>query len=115
MQANSHEVLWFCVWCRDFGIEGLEYYEHVSCQQYDINFTQVYYDNNQSWPEGPSEDWPISECLEGWTYDRSEYKNTLVTELDLVCDNQWWPKTSTTLFYVGSLFGNIIFGYIADK
>lgn len=34
---------------------------------------------------------------------------------DLVCDNSWWPSTSTTFFYVGSLFGNVVFGWIADK
>ena len=38
-----------------------------------------------------------------------------VTELDLVCEQQWWPSTSTALFYVGSLIGNILFGQIADR
>ncbi|KAL6437756.1 hypothetical protein ACFW04_004254 [Cataglyphis niger] len=37
------------------------------------------------------------------------------SQLDLVCDNSWWPSTSTTFFYVGSLFGNVVFGWIADK
>ena len=46
---------------------------------------------------------------------RSEYANTLVTELDLVCDYAQWPHISTSLFYVGSLLGNIIFGNIADR
>ena len=91
----------------------LELYE--GCLQYDVNYTQVFDDNGGVWPEVGNESWPVSECKEGWTYDDSEYKDTLVTELDLVCDNQWWPKTSTMLFYVGSLFGNILFGYIADK
>ena len=36
-------------------------------------------------------------------------------QLDLVCDNKWWPSTSTSLFYVGSLIGNVLFGVIADK
>ena len=48
-------------------------------------------------------------------YCRSEYANTLVTELDLVCDYAQWPHISTSLFYVGSLLGNIIFGNIADR
>ena len=47
--------------------------------------------------------------------NRSEYANTLVTELDLVCDYAQWPHISTSLFYVGSLLGNIIFGNIADR
>jgi hypothetical protein len=36
-------------------------------------------------------------------------------QLNLVCDNKWLPSFSTTLFYVGSLFGNLLFGWIADK
>lgn len=36
-------------------------------------------------------------------------------QLNLVCDNSWLPSTSTTFFYVGSLFGNVVFGWIADK
>ena len=38
-----------------------------------------------------------------------------MTELDLVCDYAQWPHISTSLFYVGSLLGNIIFGNIADR
>ena len=48
-------------------------------------------------------------------FPRSEYADTLVTELDLVCDYAQWPHISTSLFYVGSLLGNIIFGNIADR
>ncbi|KAL2749012.1 organic cation transporter 1-like isoform X1 [Vespula maculifrons] len=59
--------------------------------------------------------WPVNKCQHGWIYDNKDYDSTLVTELDLVCDNSWWPSTSTTFFYVGSLFGNVVFGWIADK
>ncbi|XP_014219126.1 organic cation transporter 1-like [Copidosoma floridanum] len=59
--------------------------------------------------------WPTAKCKHGWDYDNRDYDSTLVTELDLVCDNSWWPSTSTTFFFVGSLFGNVVFGWIADK
>lgn len=35
--------------------------------------------------------------------------------MGLVCENKWLPAFCTTLFYVGSLFGNLLFGWIADK
>ncbi|XP_034934659.1 organic cation transporter protein-like [Chelonus insularis] len=66
-------------------------------------------------PPVSSTDWPTTKCLHGWNYDTRDYDSTLVTELDLVCDNSWLPSTSTTFFYVGSLFGNVVFGWIADK
>ena len=67
------------------------------------------------WPNHPNSSWEVVDCMHGWKYDQSEFVNTLVTELDLVCSNQWWPSTSTALFYVGSLIGNILFGQIADR
>ncbi|KAG7213259.1 hypothetical protein KM043_002559 [Ampulex compressa] len=104
------------------------------CHMYDVNYTAII----ESWlqratlhnatdglshpptgrlpsPPVSSPEWPTSKCQYGWNYDRRDYDSTLVTELDLVCDNSWWPSTSTTFFYVGSLFGNVVFGWIADK
>ncbi|XP_008549084.1 organic cation transporter protein [Microplitis demolitor] len=103
--------------------------QYSRCFMYDVNYTsiieewlhQVNYLANDgiSTAKFPtpvsSVDWPITKCLYGWNYDRRDYDSTLVTELDLVCDNSWLPSTSTTFFYVGSLFGNVVFGWIADK
>ncbi|GAB1863465.1 Organic cation transporter 1 [Camponotus japonicus] len=112
---------------------------YSKCQMYDVNYTEIidswlqYVDDPQNVTDGTSlstttfrpstsrsppvsnPDWPISKCRYGWNYDTRDYDSTLVTELDLVCDNSWWPSTSTTFFYVGSLFGNVVFGWIADK
>ena len=66
------------------------------------------------WPE-KADNWSVVACQHGWGYDTSEFADTLVTSLDLVCDQQWWPSTSTALFYGGSLIGNILFGQIADR
>ncbi|PIC50435.1 hypothetical protein B9Z55_001332 [Caenorhabditis nigoni] len=54
-------------------------------------------------------------CQNGWVYDNSTYLDSLVTEFNLVCDQQSWVEISTTSFYVGSFIGNCLFGYIADK
>ncbi|XP_066594705.1 organic cation transporter 1-like [Prorops nasuta] len=105
------------------------------CTMYDVNYTAILDSwlqktlQNETETEVPSgspgrivhpppisnPEWPISKCRFGWHYDTRDYDSTLVTELDLVCDNSWWPSTSTTFFYVGSLFGNVVFGWIADK
>ena len=85
------------------------------CTMYKVNWTDVYQDNGGGWPLHPNTSWPVVECQNGWSYDTEEFVNTLVTELDLVCNNQWWPSTSTALFYVGSLIGNILFGQIDDR
>ncbi|XP_076175139.1 organic cation transporter 1 [Ptiloglossa arizonensis] len=107
--------------------------KYSKCTMYDVNYTAIIetwlgrvfenapdgvaYGSRDRFPPLPvgNPEWPITKCRYGWIYDNRDYDSTLVTELDLVCDNSWWPSTSTTFFYVGSLFGNVVFGWIADK
>ncbi|XP_041972266.1 organic cation transporter 1-like [Aricia agestis] len=56
-----------------------------------------------------------SNCSNGWTFSEEHYKRTLVTQFLLVCDKDWLPRTSNTLFWVGSIFGNLFFGAISDR
>ena len=62
------------------GRERIVAYEN--CFQYDINFESVYpADQPWLWPNTPNKSWPMTYCNEGWEYDRSEYVNSLVTEV----------------------------------
>ncbi|CAH2097932.1 unnamed protein product [Euphydryas editha] len=54
-------------------------------------------------------------CPHGWQFSTEHYKSTLVTEFSLVCDRDWLPRTSNTLFWVGSIFGNLFFGWFSDR
>ncbi|CAK1543406.1 unnamed protein product [Leptosia nina] len=54
-------------------------------------------------------------CQNGWSFSTSLYKRTLVSEYSLVCDSDWLPRTSNALFWVGSIFGNLFFGWMSDR
>ncbi|XP_060939603.1 organic cation/carnitine transporter 2-like [Limanda limanda] len=55
------------------------------------------------------------ECVDGWVYSTEIYAATIVSEWELVCDNAWKVPFSTSLFFVGSLFGSFISGHLSDR
>uniref|UniRef100_UPI003AAF0E12 solute carrier family 22 member 6 isoform X1 n=1 Tax=Centroberyx gerrardi TaxID=166262 RepID=UPI003AAF0E12 len=55
------------------------------------------------------------ECSDGWTYERSEFHNTIVSEWDLVCSLRPLKQMIQTVYMGGVLAGAIIFGGLSDR
>ncbi|CAH1796652.1 unnamed protein product [Owenia fusiformis] len=53
-------------------------------------------------------------CTEGWHYD-PEPGNTIVTEWDLVCKDNYLAETSQAVFNVGVMVGAVVFTYLSDR
>ncbi|XP_043271479.1 carcinine transporter-like isoform X2 [Venturia canescens] len=85
--------------------------EFSRCQMYDVNFTQLLEDGIT---EGNSS-WKIVPCRHGWSfnYTRIPYAS-IAAELEWVCDKTYLSSAAQSAFFVGSIIGGFIFGYIAD-
>lgn len=53
-------------------------------------------------------------CPDGWHYG-DEFKETIVTEWDLVCDKDYLNELSTTIYMVGNLLGATFLTPFGDK
>ncbi|XP_063148401.1 solute carrier family 22 member 4 [Candoia aspera] len=76
--------------------------------------------NFSAWGLEPGRDVDLSQveqetCLDGWEYSREVYLSTIVTEWNLVCENDWKAPLTTSLFFVGVLLGSFISGQLSDK
>ncbi|KAK4805481.1 hypothetical protein QYF61_005526 [Mycteria americana] len=64
----------------------------------------------------PNSSWPETEpCRDGWTYDRSVFTSTIITEWDLVCSSRGLKQLAQSLYMAGVLVGGIVFGGLSDR
>ncbi|TRY94088.1 hypothetical protein DNTS_027317, partial [Danionella cerebrum] len=56
---------------------------------------------------------PVVQCQNGWEFDNSIFISTLASEWDLVCDRRTLSKLTTTIFFIGVMFGAGAFGSLS--
>ncbi|XP_078506634.1 solute carrier family 22 member 7-like [Lissotriton helveticus] len=69
--------------------------------------------NTSTW--GPPKTSTLQSCQQGWAYDHSQFTSTIATQWDLVCEQKWLSKASSTFFFIGVMVGAILNGYLSDR
>nr|XP_058919353.1 organic cation/carnitine transporter 2 isoform X4 [Kogia breviceps] len=54
-------------------------------------------------------------CLDGWEFNQDIYLSTIVTEWNLVCEDDWKAPLTVSLFFGGVLVGSFISGQLSDR
>ncbi|XP_042192874.1 solute carrier family 22 member 5 isoform X2 [Callorhinchus milii] len=54
-------------------------------------------------------------CVDGWEYSTERYISTIVSEWDLVCENNWKGPFSSSVFFMGMLTGSFFSGHLSDR
>ncbi|XP_041035863.1 solute carrier family 22 member 6-A-like [Carcharodon carcharias] len=70
-------------------------------------------DPNATWRNTTEYDTQI--CTDGWTYNLSQFKATVVTEWDLVCSSKALREVAQSVYMGGVLSGSIILGRLSDR
>ncbi|CAK9820774.1 Organic cation transporter protein [Anthophora plagiata] len=82
------------------------------CSMYDVNYTEILLNGSHV----PDLSWPTKACQHGWEFNYSSVPYaTVATELEWVCQYGALPTIAQSIFFVGAIFGGLIFGWIADQ
>ncbi|KAK5887416.1 hypothetical protein CesoFtcFv8_016020 [Champsocephalus esox] len=54
-------------------------------------------------------------CSDGWTYNMTHRKSTIISDWNLVCDQQSLKQMGQVVFMGGVLLGSVVFGSLSDR
>nr|XP_034173980.1 organic cation transporter protein-like isoform X1 [Osmia lignaria] len=85
---------------------------YSKCIMYDVNYTEILLNGSRL----PDASWPTKACQHGWEFNYSVVPYASVAaELGWVCEYDALPTMAQSIFFVGAIFGGLIFGWIADR
>jgi hypothetical protein len=57
----------------------------------------------------------VINCNNGWSYDKTDYDDTIPSAFNWVCDRVGYATDTFTVGTLGSAIGTVLFGILADK
>lgn len=84
---------------------------YSQCQAYVANWSEVLITGQK-----PNSSWPVAPCQYGWEYNTTEIPYpTISSELGWVCEKNSYQASAQSFFFVGSIVGGFIIGWVADR
>lgn len=84
---------------------------YSQCTAYVANWSEVLINGLT-----PDESWPTQKCQHGWEFDKTEIPYpTVSSEWGWVCDKDSYQATAQSIYFVGSIVGGFIVGWVADR
>lgn len=81
------------------------------CSSYNVNWTEVLATGRK-----PDSTWNTIPCENGWEFNKTEIPYpTISSELGWVCDKNCYQATAQCIFFLGSIVGGFIIGWVADQ
>ncbi|XP_028838382.1 solute carrier family 22 member 5-like [Denticeps clupeoides] len=86
------------------------------CARYRLDVIKSYSDQGYvPWVDVNVSEIEREGCVDGWEYSREMYASTIVTEWDLVCDDDWKTPMTSSIFFCGVLTGSFLSGQLSDR
>ncbi|XP_056099062.1 solute carrier family 22 member 4 [Rhinichthys klamathensis goyatoka] len=87
-----------------------------SCSRYNMETLRQFSMRNYT----PNVDVNVSEietesCMNGWNYSKVIYESTIVTEWDLVCEDEYKGPLTSSIYFFGVLVGTFLSGQMSDR
>ncbi|XP_022107237.1 organic cation transporter protein-like [Acanthaster planci] len=86
-------------------------YPHSSCDQWDLPDGYAF---DPYVPPTDVDNFTVVPCESGWMYDTSQYKTTVNSEFDLVCEKKSLPSLAQSIYFGGFLVGSLVCGSLSD-
>ncbi|XP_068633640.1 carcinine transporter-like [Battus philenor] len=84
---------------------------YSQCNAYVANWSEVLISGMR-----PNESWPIEKCQYGWEFNKTEIPYpTISSEWGWVCEKDSYQATAQSIFFVGSVVGGFVVGWVADR
>ncbi|XP_053693290.1 carcinine transporter isoform X2 [Sabethes cyaneus] len=102
---------------RQYGIpvverDGIE--EFSKCSRYAVNWNDLINSTDMELVI-PNSSWPVENCRDGWEYNTTEVKSSIVIDFDLVCEYDIYPTLGLVALNTGGPVGVYLFGMLNDR